>query len=460
MKGLVIAGTHSGCGKTTITLGLMAALRRRGLSVSPFKVGPDFIDPGHHTQVTGRQSRNLDGWMLSKDLNREIFHRHAADSDIAVVEGVMGLFDGYDGKTEAGSTAQMAKWLGLPVVLVVDARSMARSVAALVQGFVRFDPDLAFAGVMLNRAGSQTHLQCLEQALADAAAAPCLGGLFRKEEITIPERHLGLFTAQDYGLDGQTRHHLADLAEQGLLLDALLERLPEIRSLRFLVPAPKKSRVRIAVAMDRAFCFYYPENLEMLEENGAAIIRFSPLSDTALPENIHGLYLGGGYPELHAKTLAKNKGLKAEILEKCRQGLPIYGECGGFMVLCKTLVDLEGAAHPMIGCFGFTCRMYPRLKALGYREIVFTEDTVLGPAGAGARGHEFHYSGMDPHDREPVCRAMDRCGGLKAAPVFQVNHCLGGYVHLHFKSRPETARHFVEACLAYRRNRENHHAAP
>ncbi len=221
-RGLVIAGVHSGVGKTTITLGLIAAFKRRGLKVQPFKVGPDFIDPGHHTRVAGCACRNLDGWMLSKEANLAIFDHHAAGADLAVVEGVMGLFDGYDGRSEAGSTAQMAKWLGLPVVLVADARSMARSAAALVHGFATFDPDLTLAGVIFNRIGSPTHLRYLEQALEQSGEATCLGGIPRDRELNIPERHLGLTTAHDHSLTPEYIHHLADLMEKCLNLDALL----------------------------------------------------------------------------------------------------------------------------------------------------------------------------------------------------------------------------------------------
>ncbi|MBI9074584.1 MAG: cobyrinate a,c-diamide synthase [Desulfatibacillum sp.] len=453
MKGIVVAGAHSGCGKTTVTLGLMAALRRRGLRVAPFKVGPDFIDPGHHTRAAGRQSRNLDGWMLPQKVNREIFQRHASQADIAVVEGVMGLFDGYDGRTEAGSTAQMAKWLGLPVLLVVDARSMARSAAALVQGFENFDPALEFAGVLFNKVGSPTHLKYLEEALEGTVFMPCLGGLIRNEKVAIPERHLGLVTSEDHGLNLKTRANLSDLVEKSIDLDALLESLPEIGAIQPAARPPVTPTVRIAVARDQVFCFYYPENLEMLEACGGEIVQFSPLTDASLPENTDGIYLGGGYPELHASTLAGNTALKNQILQKCRDGMPIYGECGGLMYLCKTLEDLEGKEHAMAGCFDFTCRMAARLRALGYREITFSRQTILGEAGLCARGHEFHYSQLDTHERETVYEARDRSGGVRTVQGFQVNNCLGSYLHLHFMSQPRAPRAFVQACLEYNKKR-------
>jgi len=300
LKALVVAGTHSGVGKTTITLGLLYALRRRGLRVQPFKVGPDFIDPGHHAQVAGCLSHNLDGWMLSPAANLAIFQRHVQGAEVAVVEGVMGLFDGFAGDSEDGSTAQMAKWLKLPVLLVVDARAMARSVAALVQGFAHFDPELNLAGVVLNRIGGPTHRRYLEQALAPLGQVRYFGALPREAALAIPERHLGLTTADDYPLTPDYLEHLADLLEAHLHLDDLLNTLPPIPLPPPQTPAFAPKSVRLGVARDRAFCFYYPENLELLEQFGAELVFFSPLMDQHLPDNLDGLYLGGGYPELFA----------------------------------------------------------------------------------------------------------------------------------------------------------------
>ncbi|MFA5111813.1 MAG: cobyrinate a,c-diamide synthase, partial [Desulfobaccales bacterium] len=306
-RGLVIAGTQSGVGKTTVTLGLMHALARRGLAVQPFKVGPDFIDPGHHTRAAGRLSRNLDGWMLSREANEALFRRQARQADVAVVEGVMGLFDGYDGLSEAGSTAQMAKWLGLPVLLVVDARAMARSAGALVYGFAGFDPDLTLAGVVFNRVGSATHLTFLRQALASVPGVYCFGGLPRDGELAIPERHLGLTTIEDHPLGEAYLSRLADWLEAHLDLEGLLAALPRLALPGEPVLEAAPPTVRLGVARDRAFCFYYPENLELLASFGAELVFFSPLDDRELPSDLHGLYLGGGYPELNAETLAANE---------------------------------------------------------------------------------------------------------------------------------------------------------
>ena len=408
-RGLVIAGTQSGVGKTTVTLGLIAALRRRGLAVQPFKVGPDFIDPGHHTRAAGRVSRNLDGWMLSRDDNLALFRRHAGQAQVAVVEGVMGLFDGYDGLSEAGSTAQMAKWLGLPVLLVVDARAMARSAAALVHGFASFDPDLTLAGVVFNRIGGAAHLHYLEQALSQLAGVKCLGGLPREAHLTIPERHLGLTTAEDHPLEEEHLEHLADFLEDHLDLDGLLASLPVLAISPEAPPPPVAPTVRLGVARDRAFCFYYPENLELLARFGAELVPFSPLTAPQLPENLHGLYLGGGYPELFAAQLAANEGLKRDLREQAAAGLPVYAECGGLMYLSQEIQDLEGRHYPMAGVLPLKVRMLKRFRALGYREITLTAAGLLGPAGTRARGHEFHYS-------EIAAETGDPCPGFTASP--------------------------------------------
>lgn len=462
---ILIAGTHSGCGKTTVTLGLMAALKRRGLRVAPFKVGPDFIDPGHHTRVTGVVSRNLDGWMLSREYNLSCFARNAADADIAVVEGVMGLFDGYDGKSDAGSAAQMAKWLDLPVVLVVDARSMARSAAALVQGFERFDPDLRFAGVVFNNLGSARHLQYLKEALEGNVHMPCLGGILRDTAIAIPERHLGLVTEGDHPLSDDDMAKLAALMEERIDVDKLLRENPPRPPLKKGGPISSSpffkggsrgifENVRIGIARDNAFCFYYEDNLDILRGFGADLVFFSPMSDGP-PGDLDGLYLGGGYPELFADRLADNARLRDWVKTKSDDGIPVYAECGGFMYLCEEIHDLSGDRHVMAGVFPFATRMLPKRKALGYREIRLTKDTFLGPAATTARGHEFHYSErIDASEGvETVYAVADRKGGSTAAEGHRRNRTIGSYIHLHFGSQPALAEHFVKTCLAYRRER-------
>jgi cobyrinic acid a,c-diamide synthase len=461
-KGLVIAGTHSGAGKTTLTLGLMAALRKRGLAVAPFKIGPDFIDPGHHAHMVGRASRNLDGWMLSRAYNQHTFRDHAAGCDVAVVEGVMGLFDGFSGNSEEGSTAQMAKWLDLPVLLVVDAASMARSAAALVQGFQRFDPQVRFAGVVFNRLGSEGHRNFLQEAMAAYVDLPFLGGLLRDNQLCIPERHLGLTTAEDGPLTADQEHLLATSIEAGLDVDGLLARLPEVPAPSGSQPARRQKHpepVRMGVARDKAFCFYYPDNLELLVAAGVEPVPFSPMNDARLPEDLDGLYFGGGYPELHADRLSGNLELRAMIRHCSRQGMPIYGECGGFMYLCRELEDTEGTIHPMCGCFPFRSRMHSGLRALGYREVRLTADTLLGEKGHVLRGHEFHYSDLSDASSagpvEAVYTVGRRAGGYQSTEGYLVGRTLGSYIHLHLGSRPESARALADACRQYRQTKKN-----
>ncbi len=462
MKGIVVAAASSGSGKTTVTLGLLAALKRWGLTIASFKVGPDFIDPGHHTRITGRVSRNLDGWMLSESYNRACLEASVRGADMVVIEGVMGLYDGYDGKTEAGSTAQMAKWTDFPVLLVVNARSMARSSAAVVKGFELFDPDLAFAGVLFNHVGSDVHLSYLTQAMEGHVAMPCLGGLPRQKNLAMPERHLGLVTAEEHVLSGETEEQLADLIEAHVNLGDLIENLPERPfpkpedPLRFPVPKAKPAagrEVTIGVARDKAFCFYYTDNLDILEAFGARIEFFSPLEDTLLPQGVDGLYFGGGYPELFAGKLSENTALLKTIREKSIAGMPVYGECGGFMYLCETLTDPEGGTWPMTGCLPLATRMTDGLRSLGYREAILTTDTIIGPEGTAIRGHEFHYSELaEPAQTNlrTVYRISARNGKAVKEEGFAVRNTLGSYLHLHLGSCVQAGLHFVSVCRQYR----------
>ena len=436
----------------------MAALAQRGIKVAPFKVGPDFIDPGHHRRISGAVSHNLDGWMLTKDYNLTCFQKAAQTADVAIVEGVMGLFDGYDGQTEAGSSAQMAKWLGLPVVLVVDARSMARSAAAIVFGFENFDRDLNYAGVLFNKLGSRRHLDYLTQALINTVEMPCLGGILRDQQITIPERHLGLLTSEDHPLSEAMIKKLAAMIEDSIDVDRLLESLPTVNisaTASRLQEDEQQARVRIGVARDNAFCFYYPDNLDLLAASGAELVFFSPMADTRLPADLDGLYFGGGYPELAADQLAANADLRNQIRLMSQAGMPIYAECGGFMYLCEALMAQDHNHYAMVGCFPFETRMHSRLKALGYREITLTADTIIGPAGTTIRGHEFHYSAIEAIQPylDTVYHVADRIGVDKLPGGYVTNRTLGSYTHLHFGSQPQVARHFANACTDYRGER-------
>jgi cobyrinic acid a,c-diamide synthase len=457
MKGIVIAATQSGSGKTTITSGMMASLRRKGKKVAPYKIGPDFIDPGHHARITKGISRNLDGWMLSHSYNLRCFGDAAMGADFAIVEGVMGLFDGYDGKSEAGSTAQMAKWLGLPVLLIVNAGSMARSVAAIVQGFENFDPDLNFAGVIFNNVASERHLIYLQEAIENTVKMPCWGGIPRNSDICIPERHLGLVTSDEFSLPQSTIDLMADMIEKHIDLESHIMQLPEIKGQltqrQSKTRSPKK--VRIAVARDKAFCFYYPDNFDWLIHYGAELVFFSPTADQNLPTDIGGIYFGGGYPELFAEQLSRNHSLLHGIKEQSINHMPIYGECGGFMYLCQSIKTYDQKkTFTMADCFPFHTCMSKKLTALGYREVHLEQDTIIGKKGMTARGHEFHYSTLD----HPISEQIQKCYQVaerKNVPAFQegyqMNQTLGSYIHLHFGSRPELAENFVNNCHEFKR---------
>jgi cobyrinic acid a,c-diamide synthase len=464
IKGIVVAAPASGSGKTTITLGLLAALTRKSIDTAAFKIGPDFIDPGLHGEITGQPGRNLDGWMLEQDTNLEIFSRGAAGASMAVVEGVMGLYDGFSGASEAGSTAQMAKWLGLPILLVVDAGRMARSFAALVKGFVEFDPKVRFCGVVANNAGSPAHIRYLEEAMADVPEIALLGAIPKDAAAGIPERHLGLFTAEDKVVCQQKTHALADLVSTHIDLNGLISELDEISLKQTTDRLRPEPAVRVAVARDPAFCFYYQDNLDVIEEHGCEIVFFSPVRDAGLPENIHGIYLGGGYPELYAETLSENLSMRRALQAAVRSDMPVYAECGGFMYLCKSLEDQNGRIFEMAGVFGFQTVMAKRLCALGYRQIRFLENTPLGSADTVVRGHEFHYSFIrDPETDKTapdVYETADRAGKNRTAPGWLTNQCLGSYVHLHFRSQPQTGRNFATACAAFQNKRKNIHETP
>lgn len=445
-KGLVIAGPSSGAGKTTVTLGLMAALKRRGLVVQPFKCGPDFIDPGHHQRVCGRPSRNLDGWMLAPATNQATFLRHAASADVSVAEGVMGLFDGASRSSGAGSTAEMATMLGLPILFVVDASKMAGSAAALVHGFATFDPAVRLAGVIFNKVGSASHYNLLKDALERAGDTVSLGYLPPDEQLRIPERYLGLVTADECVLSDQAVAHLADLIEQYIDLDRVLEVADVVAGpIEDVASAPAAAPVRIGVARDRAFCFYYEDNFDALRAAGAELVAFSPLDDRELPDALDALYFGGGYPELWAEALTANASVKAAVRRFIESGRAVYAECGGLMYLAQSIQGRDGRTWPMIGALPFTVVMTERLQRFGYVEVTLTHDCVLGTAGTIARGHSFHCSRIAdiPSDIARSYQLRYTLAGTEEAEGFSVGSVLASYIHLHFHSNPGLAPEFV-----------------
>jgi cobyrinic acid a,c-diamide synthase len=457
MKAFVIAAPHSGSGKTTITLGIMEVLRRNELAVAPFKVGPDFIDPGYHRMVTRRPSINLDGWICGSEGVRESFFRYTKGANIAVIEGVMGLFDGFGGVSAVGSSAQVAELLNAPVILVVDARGQARSVAALLKGFTEFDPDINIAGIIFNQVSSDSHADILREAVASLDSPPAiLGCIPADSRLAIPSRHLGLVTAEDNPLSPTYLDYLAATIREHVdmaALWAIAEGRPDDQQVPS-VPAEESAPVvKVAVARDEAFCFVYEENLRLLSEAGAELIPFSPLRDTGLPAGVTGVYLPGGYPELYAEKLAGNEAVKSSIAGAINDGMPVYAECGGFIYLTAGVADSpeqETVTHPFVGVFPVITRMLPRRKALGYREVELCGNSILGGQGLVARGHEFHYSEISAMPQEIERLYAVRKGKTDlGAEGYRIGNCLASYIHLHFGSCPEMAVNFVENCRRF-----------
>ncbi|MBL8798220.1 MAG: cobyrinate a,c-diamide synthase [Planctomycetia bacterium] len=435
---LLVAGTHSGVGKTTVALALMAALRARGLTVQPFKVGPDFIDPGHHSAVCGRTSRNLDTWMLPEAAVRATFERACTDADAVVIEGVMGLFDGRGADDWRGSSADVARLLEVPVVLVVDAAAQAASVAAVVKGFAEFDPRVRVVGVICNRVAGPRHYDYLAPAIRQYTNVVPLGWLPRREDWRIPERHLGLTTIEEHPRDwAYLGRALTETVDLELLLK-LTQSSNRPAMTEIATPATQRER-RVAVARDAAFCFYYPENLELLAGAGAELVFFSPLTDAALPSDTDLLYLGGGYPELHAARFSSNRPMLDSMRAYHRAGSTIYAECGGLMACCRELVDAEGRNWPMLDLLPARTVMQPRRAALGYVTLTTRQHSLLGPAGTVVRGHEFHYSRLEPLG--PLHYAAELDDGRERRPDGLVaGNLYAGYAHLHFGSCPPAAR--------------------
>jgi cobyrinic acid a,c-diamide synthase len=456
MTGFMIAGTSSSVGKTTVTLAIAAAFRRRGRTVQLFKGGPDFLDTGHHSRISGRKSRNLDTWMLSRETNFDILRRASHGTDAVIVEGMMGLFDGKSGAEERGSSAEIAKLFHLPVVLVVDAGKSARSVAALVLGFEIFDPELRIAGVILNCVANERHFQTLEAAIVARCSAPVLGWLPREPAISIPERHLGLQTAEessseDLELQMST---LGGSAEKYLAINRLLSLQFEIDLGTDSIRRTRRGAVaRLGVAYDPAFTFYYEDNLELLRDQGAEIVFFSPLRDRALPAMLDALYLGGGYPELYAETLSSNTTMLSAIREFAESQRPIYAECGGMMYLAASLTMKDGKVYDMAGVLPCHVQMMGRLRHLGYASVEFTQDCLLGPEGTIVPGHSFHYSRMTTIEGlSSSFRIEYSLSGQQEQEGFGVPgaNVLASYIHLHFLANPTVAEHFIKASIAAR----------
>ncbi len=428
---VVVAGTSSGAGKTTVACGLIGALRARGLRVQGFKVGPDYIDPTYHSLASGRPGRNLDAFLSGPELIAPLVRHGGAGADIAVVEGVMGLFDGASGRGELASTAHVAKLLCAPVLLVVDSAAMARSAAAIVHGYRTFDPEVEVAGVVFNRVGSDDHERLLREAV-EPLGVPVVGALRRDDRVTAPERHLGLVPAQER--EARTRAALDAVAaavERHVDLDGVLGLARAVAPVPGAAwsPAPAaepEAPARIAVARGPAFNFHYPENLELLAAAGAELLAFDPLRDESLPAGAGALVFAGGFPEVFAEALSANERLRTEVAAHARAGRPVLAECGGLLYLCE---ELDG--HPMCGVLGARARMTDRLT-LGYREATVVAATPWLRAGDRVRGHEFHYSRVDPIDGGERAAWTVASRGAERLEGFVAGAVQATYLHVHW----------------------------
>jgi cobyrinic acid a,c-diamide synthase len=453
---LVIAAPHSHAGKTTVTLALLAALARRGLRVVPFKVGPDYIDPQLHRRAAGRLSYNLDTYLVPAERVRETFWRVAHNADVAIVEGVMGLFDGSTPTSRVGSTAEVAVLLQAPIVLVIDAGGMAASVGALVRGFRTYDPEVRVTGVILNQLGGEGHYHYLIPAL-EQEGVELLGYLPKDAELVIPERHLGLLPASEEDRVTPLLERLIALTERHVDLQRVMQLAQSAPALPPVAPESRQTpspRVRVAWAQDEAFHFTYQENLDLLSAAGADIVPFRPLHDRTLPDNIDAIWIGGGFPELFAAQLAANTAMLTALRTYGEQGLPIYAECGGCMYLCEWLQDQQGQRYPQVGLIPGGTRMTDRLQQFGYAEATFLQDSLLGPAGTTVRGHRFHYSVYEPGTTPPACayRITRTRTGEAQLEGFRTHNVLATYFHMHLGSQPQMARFFVEFCHRRRLN--------
>jgi cobyrinic acid a,c-diamide synthase len=446
---VVIAAPGSDHGKTSVATGLLGALRQRGLAVSPHKVGPDYIDPGYHALAAGRAGRNLDPWLVGEDQILPMFLHGAftpAPADIAVIEGVMGLFDGASGRGDFASTAHVARLLGAPIVLVVDAAGFSSSAAALLHGFATFDPGTRIGGVIFNKVGSAYHEQLLRDA-ADAAGVPVLGAIHRLGQLTVPSRHLGLIPATELGRNAAAAVDALTAAVcGGVDLEAVLRlartapALPDIFTERPVVPAPGP---RIAVAGGAAFTFGYAEHPELLAAAGAEVVTFDPLRDEELPGDVHGLVIGGGFPEEHAADLSANASLRAEVCALARAGAPVIAECAGLLYLSRSL---DG--HPMCGVLDADTTMTSKLT-LGYRDAVALTPSPLGPAGRRAHGHEFHRTAIRSSRRPAnAWRWQARDGDVTEG--FVSGHVHASYLHTHWNGVPGAAARITAAASEYR----------
>jgi cobyrinic acid a,c-diamide synthase len=451
---VLLAGTHSSVGKTTVTVGLLSALRRLGVRVAPFKAGPDYIDPTLHALAAGRPSRSLDAWLFPAPALVGVLQRGMRGADLAVIEGVMGLFDGI-GSTQEGSTAAVARTLDAPVLLVLDVFGMSTTAAAVVLGCQHMQPGVRLAGVILNRVGGDVHAASTASAIRDATGLPTLGSLPHDPRLAIPERQLGLIPASENGLSPATLERLTDLVVQRFDLRAIQGIAASAAPLEpalatEVAPIDTVPAVRVGVARDRAFGFYYADTFDVLADLVAEVVPFSPLDDRCLPADLDAVYLGGGFPELYAHEIATNDGMRQSLETLVRRGAPLYAECGGLMALGQMLVTGDGQRLAGFGLLSLVSRMTHDRLTIAYREVEALQPTALLDRGERMRGHEFHWSTADP---PPAAAAAYRLLPENILEGYCVGSILASYVHLSFAASPAPLARFLRVAAQARESR-------
>lgn len=447
---VVFAASQSSSGKTTVVTGILRALANRGLKVAPFKIGPDYIDPTYHTLAAKNQGHNLDPFLVKKENLLGLFTYETKGSDIAIIEGVMGLYDG--GKGGISSTASISKELDAPVILVLNCKSMGDSAAAIALGFKNYDEEVNIAGVILNCLGSKSHYQMIKDAM-EKIGITVLGGIYRDESLKMPERHLGLIPTAE-----KDTSQLVDKIAQKVAAEIDIDKILEIAKTAPAIILDEKKEdmakefqgIKIAIAKDEAFSFYYKASLKVLEDLGAELIFFSPLHDEKLPHSIHGLIIGGGFPELFAEKLASNHSLKEDIKKKAENHLPIYGECGGYMYMTESIATFDGKKYPMLDLIPNKTKMEKKLQTVGYVCGIIERDCIIGKKGETFSGHEFHFSVESERKEENFAYEMIKNrnnqrykGGYSKGNIF------ASYLHLHFLGNKKAAHNFLKACQKY-----------
>ncbi|WP_010250622.1 cobyrinate a,c-diamide synthase [Acetivibrio cellulolyticus] len=461
IRKVTIAGTNSGCGKTTVTMGILATLYVMGLDVQPFKVGPDYVDPMIHTFITGNDSRNLDSWMLDIDTVVHLFEKNAINADISIVEGTNGLYDGYDGNTIVGSTAHVAKIIKSPVILVVNAEGVSLSIVPMVRGFIDYDRNLEIIGVILNKVSSEEHYEALKTAIETGTGVKVFGYLPKMDEDELPCKHVGLVPEEDMNDLKKKIRVLVEQVIKTIDVDLIIKmsnrpRVSYLNATKFSFEQIKPpQKIKIAVAKDKAFSFYYKDNLELLKMMGAEIQYFSPLKDITLPEDIDGIYLGGGYPDFYAKELQGNKSFIQSIKKGIMAGIPTYAEFGGLMYLSQYVEKQNNEKANMAGILPGYCRTTQELSKSGYVDIEVTKNNVLSKKGYRIRGYEFCHSEINMlsddvsrcfnvvkrrPDMEPI---IWKCG-------YSIYNLIAVYPHLHLWGNTDFAKKFIESCNKYR----------